>query len=99
MDVAVGMDGRETVRGLIVAQLNYLQLSSLLVEMLGLYGFLRRFVAETKLPACYVMTTDCYDPRAFPLALNPSCRGSTSSLPSATFAVQSYFLATRVMKL
>ncbi|MBI6732933.1 hypothetical protein YA0086_28180, partial [Pseudomonas amygdali] len=66
VDVAVGMDGRETVRGLIVAQLNYLQLSSLLVEMLGLYGFLRRFVAETKLPACYVMTTDCYDPQSFP---------------------------------
>ncbi|MNC43436.1 hypothetical protein D3C75_922960 [compost metagenome] len=37
--------------------------------------------------------------KALPLALCPPCRGRTSSLPSATLAVQSCFLATRVMKL
>ncbi|EGH26182.1 hypothetical protein PSYMO_34032, partial [Pseudomonas amygdali pv. mori str. 301020] len=71
MDMAVGMNGREAVSGLIVTQLNYLQLSSFLIQMLGLDGFLCGLVAEAKLPPCHVMTSDRYDPEGFTARTQP----------------------------
>ncbi|VVN73571.1 hypothetical protein PS689_00578 [Pseudomonas fluorescens] len=71
MDVTVGVNSRKAGGGLVIAQLDDLQLSGLLVLMLGLNGFLCGFVTETKLPARHLITADRYDAQCLAARTDP----------------------------
>ena len=94
--MAVGVHWRQAVRGVVVGQGDDLQFARLGVLMLCAHGFVGAAIGKAKLPSLRVKVIA---PSSLPLALCPAWRCMTSSLPSATLAVQSYCLARRVMKL